>query len=47
MIGKGIMFYTQNYSTETFMEVRVIDSNIKSIPNGSEIDNIVNLPLLR
>lgn len=45
-IEEGIEYYTYNEELNTFTEVIVVNSHIKTIKNDTKIDNIDNLPII-
>lgn len=46
MINNGVKFYTYNNEDETFTNIIEVDGHIKSESNETDIDNIMNLPIL-
>jgi hypothetical protein len=44
-INEGVKFYTYNKKTKSYIEVTIVDNNIKSVANDTSIDNLKKLPI--
>jgi hypothetical protein len=44
-INEGVKFYTYNKKSKKYVDVKVVDENIRSSANNTKVDNLKKLPI--